>query len=37
LQQILNKTNTWDMIMMMEDFSARVGNVKIEQSIGTHE
>jgi hypothetical protein len=28
--------NTPDMIMMMGDFNARVGNVKIEQNIGTH-
>jgi hypothetical protein len=36
LQKILNKTNISDMITMMGDFNARVGNVKIKQNVGMH-
>jgi exonuclease III len=35
LQTFLNKINKNDMIMLMGDFNARVGNSKIEQCIGT--
>jgi exonuclease III len=34
LQQILNKTNKSEMITIMGDFNARVGNTKIHNNIG---